>query len=741
MQTYAYGFPRLGRKREYKKAIEGFWSEEINENIFRFRIQELEAERLAIYKRYVDKFPAGEMTFYDNMLDTAIMAGLYNSCILEEKETGSINLKEYYRLCRGRNALKLTKWFNTNYHYLVPEFTDSFSKAVFKVMWNKPKEYINFHKAGIPYLIGPFTFLKLSGYTNPGKITEYVMPLADIYIDLIKDFGEVHIDEPALVMELSREEISVVKDMYYRLGGRNPHIKLFTYYDSVDFLEELYDLPIEGIGLDFINGRENLAGIKRYGFPKDKILIAGIVNGRNIWRTDINKTVEFLRELSLYAENLIISNAGPLYHLPITIKNEQLDERLLKKIAFAKERLEELKLISEVYAGLNKEKRHLPESNNFGINPAVQKRVNALKEGNFKKLMPYEQRIKEQKKVLDLPLFPLTTIGSFPQTLELRKKRRDFREGNIPMEKYKSFIKKEIAKLIKFQERFGMDVLVHGEFERTDMVEFFAQELEGITPTKKGWIISYGTRVYRPPIIYGDIWRQNSMTLEEISFAQGLTKKPVKGMLTGPVTIIAWSFLREDIPVWETAYQIALCLQDEIKDYEKEGIKIVQIDEPAFKEKAPLKKKDWPAYFEWAVKAFNLASQSMPRTQIHTHMCYSDFSGIIDEINKMDFDVITIETARGKGSIIENFKNGSFKKQIGLGIWDIHSPLPPAVNDMENIVNHAVQYLPAKRLWINPDCGLKTRKWEEVNKALEIITAYVRRLRKKQKAVDCQRLS
>jgi len=720
MQTYAYGFPRLGKKREYKRIIEGFWDGRIKARELQDEIRKLEKGRLLTYEKYVDKFPVGEITLYDNMLDTALMLGLYKC----------EDLEEYYNLCRGKNALELSKWFNTNYHYLIPEFHGLFKRSEFRVAWNKPKEFKEIYQKGIPYLIGPFTFLKLSKGINSGIFKEYLMSLADVYIDLIKDFNEVHIDEPAFVMELSREEVSWIKQVYDRLGSQNRDINLFTYYDSVDFLKDLYELPIKAIGLDFINGKENLVNIREHGFPEGKILIAGIVNGRNIWRTNISETVELLRELSGYTEDLIISNAAPLYHLPITTENEQLNEGLLKKIVFAEERLDELKLIAKIYSGKKQATEDEGKIVSFSINPEVQQRIKNLKDEDFKKTIRYDERIKEQKKILNLPLFPTTTIGSFPQTKEVRKKRADFKSGKISESEYKTFIKEEIRELISLQEDLGLDVLVHGEFERTDMVEYFAQKLDGIATTKKGWIISYGTRGYRPPIIFGDVSRPKPMTLEEISFAQSLTKKPVKGMLTGPVTIISWSFVRDDIPVYEVAYQVALCLQDEIKDYERRGIKIVQIDEPAFKEKAPIKKRDCDEYFKWAVKSFNLSSKSKPETQIHTHMCYSEFNDIIDSIAAMDADVLSIETSRSQMELLDVFANFNYSKEIGPGVYDIHSPRVPSVEEMVSLLQKAAKVLNTDQIWVNPDCGLKTRAWPETKSALGKMVIAAQEMRK-----------
>lgn len=723
METYAYGFPRLGKDREYKKAIEDFWKKKITEKELKECIYNLDKERVDIYDKYVDNFPAGEMTFYDNMLDTAIIVGLYKS----------ENLDDYFELCRGKNALEMTKWFNTNYHYLVPKIDESFSPAQFNLSWDKLTQVKERSKKGVPCLIGPFTFLKLSKGIEPGKFKEYLFSLADVYKKIIDNLDEIYLDEPALVMELSPEETSMVKEVYKKITTQKDKITLFTYYDSVDFLADLYELPLKAIGLDFVNGKENLENIKKYGFPEDKILIAGIVDGRNVWKTDIKASLEILKELNKYAKNLAVSNAAPLSHLPITKKGENLDERLLGKLAFAQERLEELQLISRIYKnGENKEGEEYSNNSadDFGVNNDVREKIKNLKEEDFLKKMSYEERDKKQREILNLPLFPTTTIGSFPQTPEVRKKRMDFKRGKISKEEYQSFIKEEITNLIKFQEKVGLDVFVHGEFERTDMVEFFAQKLEGIATTDNGWIISYGTRGYRPPLIYGDVARSKPMTVDEISFAQNLTEKPVKGMLTGPVTIIAWSFVRKDIPVSQVAYQLGLCLQEEIKDYEKANIKIVQIDEPAFREKAPIKKRNWKQYFQWAVKAFNLASQSKPELQIHTHMCYSEFGEIIEQINQMNFDVITIEASRSKGNILSHFENSDFNRQIGLGVWDIHSPQIPTPGEITATVKRALKTFPNDNFWINPDCGLKTRGWDESAKSLENMVEVTRELRK-----------
>jgi len=717
VKTYAYGFPRLGPNREFKKTVEGFWKGQLSEEQTRKELDSLQEQMLDTYAQAVDGFPVGEMTGYDSMLDTAIMVGLYNPK----------DLKEYYELCRGKDALEMTKWFNTNYHYLVTDFAALNFKG-FRLNWNKAKEYRDKFKKGIPALIGPFTFLKLSKGIEPRQFNKYLSRLAQVYHEILATLPEVHIEEPAFVMELSEREIEAIQKAYALLAQTACKINLITYYDAVDFYQTLCALPVHGIGLDFVNGPVNLEYLKRYGFPTDKVLIAGIVNGRNVWRTDFKKASGILKEISRHAKSIMISNAAPLYHLPISLAAEaHMDMRLKQRLAFAREKLEDLRMLAEY---LEKGKT-IPKISigGFGENPEIRERINALGNNDFLKAVGVHERRQTQDARLNLPLFPTTTIGSYPQTSDVRKKRADFRSGKINAEEYQAFVKDKITDLVRFQEGLGLDVLVHGEFERTDMVEFFAEKLAGVATTQNGWIISYGTRGYRPPIIFGDVSRPAPMTVGEIAFTQGLTQKPVKGMLTGAVTIIAWSFVREDIPIKEVAYQISLALQDEIRDYEGAGIKIVQVDEPAIREKAPIKKKDWPEYFDWAIKSFRLTTNTNPQTQIHTHMCYSEFGEIIEHIDQMDFDVISIEATRSRGDVIASFEKIDFKKQIGLGVWDIHSPAVPAVDDMRQIVQRALQVIPKNNFWINPDCGLKTRDWPETEASLKNLTALAEELR------------
>ena len=722
MQTYAYGFPRLGKKREFKRLVEAFWAGKLSEEELLAGISDLEERRRESYRSCCDGFPTGEMSLYDNILDWAILTSV------ERAST----LNDYFELCRGKGALEMTKWFNTNYHYLVPDFggkRPSFDLGALPFPKYKEGEENAF-------LVGPFTFLKLSKGLKREYFEGALVELVQLTIELMRKFKfkSVHLDDPALVLELSDSEWKAVEKAYRLFEEAPCLVNLFTYYDSVDRLELLFSLPFSGIGVDLVHDRgENLSQLRKLN-PNGKRLYAGLIDGRNVWRNELFKTLELLKELSQKFE-IAVTNGAPLFHLPVSLEGATLPSELLAKVAFAQEKLKELNLLKELFSGRRKEAEEWTRGigGSFGQIKEVRERVASLKEEDFVRSPSYHERLKVQKEKLKLPLFPTTTIGSFPQTEEVRRVRLLYRRGELSQEDYDTFIRGEIAKAVQIQEELGLDVLVHGEFERSDMVEFFAEKMEGIATTGNGWVISYGTRCYRPPIIYGDVARTSPMTLKEIAFAQSLTEKPVKGMLTGPVTIIAWSFVREDIPLSEVAYQIALALKDEIKDYEEAGIGIVQIDEPAIREKAPIKKRNWEEYFNWAIRSFRLCHSSVkPETQIHTHMCYSEFGEIIDYILQMDFDVISIEASRSKGDILEAFEKVKFDRQIGLGVWDIHSPYVPSVEEMEEIVKRALKLIPKENFWINPDCGLKTRRWEEVIPSLRNLVKLALKLRQQQ---------
>ncbi|MCX7992885.1 MAG: 5-methyltetrahydropteroyltriglutamate--homocysteine S-methyltransferase, partial [Fimbriimonadales bacterium] len=685
MHTYAYGYPRLGANREFKKIIESYWQGKVSEAELQQGTRELEQSRIAAYAQFVDAYPVGELTLYDAMLDTAIMLGVY--------PIDPADLNAYFELARGADALPMTKWFNTNYHYLVSRLSP---ETEFRLHWNKPLQAYQAHPSGYPCLIGPYTFLRLSRGLEPEQLPAMLETLTPVYAEILQSLkaagaAYVHIDEPAFALDVPDADVQAIRAAYQTLGQHAP-ILLFTYYDSVDFLPQLYDLPIAGIGLDLVHGRRNYDHLAQHGFPSDKILVAGVVDGRNVWKTDLRAIAERVRPLqSQTGATVWLSNAAPLMHLPVTVEPEaKLDPALRERITFAKERLQELRLLktllTEGETDAARAWNAYQHSADHWYAQAVQGRVANLKPEDFERALPYAERDKRQRERLQLPLFPTTTIGSFPQTPEVRQMRQAYRTGKISAQEYETYIQNQIRELIQFQEQLGLDVLVHGEFERTDMVEFFAEKMDGIAFTQQGWLLSYGTRVYRPPIIYGDVARTEPMTVKETAFAQSLTQKPVKGMLTGPVTIIAWSYVREDIPVEQVAYQIGLALNDEVRDLENAGIAIIQIDEPAYREKAPLKCADWDAYFRWAAQAFKLAARAKPETQVHTHMCYSDFNTVLRYIDWMDADVITIEAARAKGEVISAFEHYNYARQIGPGVFDVHTPAVPNVESIETVM-------------------------------------------------------
>ncbi len=752
MKAIAFGFPKLGEKREFKKLLEDFWKKKISEEELHAGMKDLALWRADLYRENVDVIPSNELSYYDFMLDTALMVGAVPQRFGEFR-----GIETYFEMARGKSALEMTKWFNTNYHYLVPEI----EREEFRLFINKPLNDYTFYKQKgyetAPHIIGPFTFLRMSKALRrkEGELPVYEIEkienrdqfqrlsekLTPVYREVLKSLKEagcrrVHIEEPALVLDTEDWHWEVVESIYRDLSEVGVSLALFTYYDSVSDYRRYVSLPVDALHFDLVSNRENLENIRRYGFPQDKELIAGVINGRQPWRANLEEKLSLLRDLSKVAENLSVSNSCPLYHLPVTTEPEEdLPEGLKERLSFAKEKLYEIKVLKTAFGGDEEALREVRRTKKlhevtFGENPEVRRRITALKDEDFRREMPYRERDKLQREILNLPLFPTTTIGSYPQTEEVRKMRTAYRTGKISESEYKEFIRKQIEKVIAFQEDVGLDVLVHGEFERTDMVEFFAFKLDGVATTKHGWVLSYGSRVYRPPIIYGDVSRPKPMTLEEITYAQSLTEKPVKGMLTGPVTILNWSYYREDVPKREIAYQIALALLDEVRDLEEAGIKIIQIDEPAFREGVPLKRRDWQEYFNWAVKAFRLCSRAKPRTQIHTHMCYSEFNEIIEYIYQMDFDVISIEASRSKGEILEAFERfRGWDRQIGIGVYDIHSPAVPTKEEMKLVMERAMRVLPKELLWVNPDCGLKTRRWEEVEPALRNMVDMAKELR------------
>lgn len=542
------------------------------------------------------------------------------------------------------------------------------------------------------------------------------------------------------MLDIDDNDVQILIEAYKILTDGLKEIEIFvhTYYESLSKYEKIvFELPVHGIGLDFTINEENFENLKKFGFPSDKKLIAGIVSGRDPWKIDFQKTVDFINDLLKFVneDRLIISNSSPLFHLPVSVEPEKghLDDKLIGLLSFANERLDELKTLKKIF----NDGHPIPSQNLQALrdefkDEEVRKRIAQIDEKKIGRKVPFAERYQKQISILGLPKFPTTTIGSFPQTKDVRKVRADFNAGKISKEEYEGFIKKQIEHVIDVQEKLGLDVLVHGEFERSDMVEFFGQKMKGFAFTKNGWVQSYGTRCVRPPIIYGDVSRPEPMTVKEITYAQSLTSKPVKGMLTGPVTILNWSFYRKDIPKKEIAYQIALALRDEVLDLEKAGIKVIQIDEPAFREGLPLKKAKQKEYLEWAVNAFKLTNEAVkPETQIQTHMCYSEFNEIIEYIYAMDSDVILIEASRSKGEILDAFEKFNYDHGIGPGVYDIHSPRVPPVEEMLEIAERSIKVIDKNLIWINPDCGLKTRNWEEVIPSLQNLVQVARIMRDK----------
>jgi len=733
------GYPRMGAKRELKKALEGYWQGKISQEELQNTALTLQQQNWQTQKEAgIDLIPVGDFSLYDHMLDMAVMLGFIPKRF--RKDGIKADLNTYFIMARGAKdtpALEMTKWFDTNYHYIVPELDIEPSLLENHLLKScKLAQKLDINPK--PILVGPFTFLKLSKEAGVKKV-DVVSSLVEVYQTILKELAEsnvkwVQIDEPALVLDMEEDEIKLVEEIYQTLSTGGLNIILQTYFGGVSFYERVVNLSVQGIGLDFVRTEENLENLRQLGFPKDKILGIGIVNGRNVWRTDIKKAFNLTQEIIKIAnpQGVIIQPSCSLLHLPVTVSLEtQLPAEVKNILAFAQERLGEIALLTKALKEGTLPKDVFSHDLEVHPLPEVKERVKNLKPEDFERTIPYADRASKQQTILNLPLFPTTTIGSFPQTKDVRQTRARFNRGEVSKEQYEQFIKEKIAFCIGVQEGLGIDVLVHGEFERSDMVEYFAQKMTGFIVTKNGWVQSYGSRCVRPPIIYADVSRPAPMTVKEITYAQSLTTKPVKGMLTGPVTILNWSFVREDIPRSEVAYQIALALRDEVLDLEKVGIKIIQIDEPAVREGLPLKKKDRSAYLEWAVKAFRLTHAPVkPETQIHTHMCYAEFQDIIEAIDAMDADVISIECSRSQGDIISTFEDYHYQKGIGLGVYDIHSPRVPSLEEMLAILHRCLKVLKPQQLWVNPDCGLKTRQWKEVIPSLQNMVAAAKALRK-----------
>ena len=754
MLTSIIGFPRVGNLRELKFATEKYFKHQISQERLQTVAKEIREKQWRLLKENgIDLIPSNDFSFYDTLLDSA---ALFNIIPSRYKELNLSDLDTYFSMSRGYQgdhgdvrALAMKKWFNTNYHYMVPEIEDDT-----EIKLTGTKLFDEFHEAlhlGIltkPVITGPFTLLKLIRYTGEKQLPDFVEPMIHAYEDLISkaqgtEISWIQFDEPYLVHDLSSDDIALFKKIYTLLLAKKGNLKVLvqTYFGDVrDIYHELTSLDFDGIGLDFIEGKETKSLIKKEGFPKDKLLFVGIVNGKNIWKNHYRDSLATITWLKNSEISTVINTSCSLLHVPYTLKNEtKLDADYTKHFAFAEEKLEELnelKILSdldsyETHPAFIKNLELFSSKRKNSYDPEVSKRVSEITDQDFTRLPDFFEREKIQKDVFKLPLLSTTTIGSFPQTLDVKTNRSAFRKGEISESEYVDFNRKKIAECVKLQEEIGLDVLVHGEYERNDMVEYFGQQLNGYLFTEKAWVQSYGTRCVKPPIIWGDVSRPEPMTVSWSVYAQSLTDHPMKGMLTGPVTILNWSFPREDISVKESTYQIALAIRDEVLDLEANGIHIIQIDEAALREKLPLRKSDWYCeYLDWAIPAFRLVhSKVKPETQIHTHMCYSEFTDIIPAIDDMDADVITFEASRSDLLILDSLKENHFKTEVGPGVYDIHSPRVPSVEEIKTALNKMLDKIEIEKLWVNPDCGLKTRGNEETTASLKNLVAAAKELR------------
>lgn len=746
MTTTIIGFPRIGEQRELKYTTEKYFRHEMN-------AEELEAFGKSLRQKHwnlikdsgVDTIPSNDFSFYDTTLDTAFLLNLV------PKDLATIELSDldkYFALARGYQGEKgdikarpMKKWFNTNYHYIAPkiELNTDIQLVGTKIF----DEYVEAKELGIetrPVILGPYSLLHLSeldeGVNRQAVIEAFVVAYKAVFTRLTTLGAEwIQLDEPALVKDLTSDEIAEFEGIYQSLlADETIKVLLQTYFGDVrDIYETLIALPFAGIGLDFIEGIQNKAFVQK-GFPKDKILVAGVVNGKNIWRNNYQTTLDLLTELDV--ENVVLSTSCSLLHVPFTTENETFPAEIKEHFSFAKEKLTELLELSAILAGNGQNEltanQALFTKERFVKNKALSQKIANLTEQDFTRTPAFAEREVLQKAQFNLPVLPTTTIGSFPQTKEVKQTRAKFTRQEITQEAYDNYIAAQIDDWLAWQTSIGLDVLVHGEFERNDMVEYFGQNLSGYLFSQNGWVQSYGTRGVKPPIIWGDVVREQAITVKWSKYAQSQTDKIVKGMLTGPVTILNWSFPREDISLRESTLQIAFAIQEEVLDLEANGIQMIQIDEAALREKLPLRKTDWyEEYLEWAIPAFRLVHNKVQaKTQIHTHMCYSEFTDIISAIDQMDADVISFEASRSNLAILDELQRQNFKTQVGPGVYDIHSPRVPSVEEITQTIETILTKVPLEKVWINPDCGLKTRGVPETRASLANMTEAVKEIRK-----------
>lgn len=753
--THILGYPRIGEKRELKFALEKYWRGEIEQAELKAVGAELRNKNWQTQSDADLSFvTAGDFAWYDHVLTTTLLLGH----VPKRHRDGFPDLDTLFKVgrgqsqvscdCNGSAASDMTKWFNTNYHYIVPEFSEDDS---FDVSWPQLFEEVSeATKAGYnvkPVLLGPISYLYLGKEVDEGFDRLTLLPrLLTAYQNILSKLSKqgvewVQIDEPVLSLELEKPWLTSFK-LAYQVIRSDIKVLLTTYFDSVDdTLDKIVELDVDGLHIDLAAAPQQLSTVVSR-LPKEWVLSAGVVNGRNVWRADLSTQLEILQPVKQQlGDRLWVASSCSLLHSPVDLELEPaLSEEVRSWFAFAKQKVHEVALLGKALDG---NQQAIQECAAYSApietrktathvnKPQVQERLNQITKSLAERSAPYEERAEHQSAVLGLPLFPTTTIGSFPQTHEIRVQRSAYRTGQLSDSEYVAALKGHIEDAVKRQEALDLDVLVHGEAERNDMVEYFAENLAGFQTTKFGWVQSYGSRCVKPAIVVADIEREKPITVEWSTYAQSLTSKQMKGMLTGPVTILCWTFPREDISRKEITNQLALALRDEVSDLQDAGINIIQIDEPAIREGLPLKKRDHAEYLEWAVDAFKIsAASAKPETQIHTHMCYSEFNEIIDSVAALDADVITIETSRSNMELLKAFEEFNYPNEIGPGVYDIHSPNIPSEEWIEGLINKAAEKIPAKRLWVNPDCGLKTRNWAETEASLANMVSAAKKLRK-----------
>ncbi|MGG1922948.1 5-methyltetrahydropteroyltriglutamate--homocysteine S-methyltransferase [Chryseobacterium sp. NRRL B-14798] len=756
MQTHILGYPRIGSKRELKKACEQYWSGKILLEELLNTGRTLCSQNWNIQKEAgIDLIPCNDFSYYDQVLDMSLVVGAiptrYHEVVLKKNNT---ELDLYFAMARGYQkdglditAMEMTKWFDTNYHYIVPEF---YKNQQFKLSSDKIfNEFAGAKQAGInakPVIIGLVSYLLLGKEKEEGfDKLDLAGSLLPVYTEILTKLQEqgaewIQFDEPFLALDLTEKAKETYRYVYAEIRKRFPKLKFIvaSYFDGLkDNTSLAVSLPVNTLHVDLVRNPEQLDNILN-SIPESVSLSLGVVDGRNIWKNDYEKSLSFISKAveKLGSERIFIAPSCSLLHSPCDLDFEtNLNPEIKNWLAFAKQKVKEVVTLKELASGTeneqifeafeeNKKAIESRRTSSLIHNNEVKQRANAVTEKDAQRINTFKIRKKEQQEILQLPLFPTTTIGSFPQTTEVRSWRAKFKKGELTAEQYDTLLKEETQRTIRWQEDIGIDVLVHGEFERNDMVEYFGEQLEGFVFTKNGWVQSYGSRCVKPPVIFGDVSRPTPMTVYWSQYAQSQTEKWVKGMLTGPVTILQWSFVRDDQPRSETCKQIALAIRDEVVDLEKAGIRIIQIDEPAIREGLPLRKTDWQNYLKWAVEAFRISASGVEdATQIHTHMCYSEFNDIIENIADMDADVITIECSRSQMELLNAFADFKYPNEIGPGVYDIHSPRVPSKEEMIELLRKAQNVIPANQLWVNPDCGLKTRHWEETEKALIAMVA------------------